>query len=86
MSFLLIIFFRTVDNIRKLLARKCEKTFVKKKIFAVLDLGKVKKYLCKLDAVATSIEVRQSQCTIFGPCLAANNGLYVRGTQGMLLT
>jgi hypothetical protein len=57
---LLIVFFRTVDSIRKLLARKCEKRFVKKKIFVVLDLGKAKKYLCKLDAVAKNIEVRQS--------------------------
>jgi len=57
---LLIVFFRTVDSICKLLARKCEKKFVKKMIFGVLDLGKVKKYLCKLDAAATKIiiEVR----------------------------
>ena len=58
MLVLLIVFFRTVASIRKLLTRKCEKSFVKNKIFMVLDLGKVKKYLCKLDRAATNIEVR----------------------------
>lgn len=51
-------------------------------MFVVLDLGKVKKYLRELDATATNIEVRQSQCATFCPRLAANNGLYVRGTHG----
>ena len=52
---------------------------MKKKIFVVLDLGKVKKYLCKLDTAAKNIEVRQSQRITFCPCLAANNGLSVKG-------
>ena len=65
--FLLIVFFRTVDSICKLLARKCEKRSVKRKIFVLLDLGKAKKYLYELDAAAKNIEVRQSNCpcTIF---------------------
>ena len=58
MFLLLNDFFRIVASIRKLLERKCEKKFVKKKIYMVLDMGKVKKYLCKLDAAATNIEVR----------------------------
>jgi hypothetical protein len=84
--FLLIVFLRTVKSIRKLLVRRCEKTSVKKMIFMVLNLGKVKKYLCKLDAVATKIEVRKSQCKTFCSLLAANNGLYGRGSQGVLST
>ena len=87
MLFLLIVFFRTVDSICKLLARKCEKRSVKRKIFVLLDLGKAKKYLFELDAAAKNIEVRlQLPMHKFYPRLAAKNGQYVRGTQGMLLT
>ena len=57
---IIIVYFRTVDSIRKLVARKCEKKFVKNKIFMVLDLGKVKRYLSKLDAVEKNIEVRRN--------------------------
>ena len=55
---LLNVFFRIVVSIRKLFARKCERKFLKKKLYMVLDMGKVKKYLSKLDTAATNIEVR----------------------------
>jgi len=68
--FFTFFFYRTVDIAHKLLARKCEKKYWKKRMFVILDLGKdIKDYLGKLDSVAADIQVRYTGF----PCLADDN-------------
>ena len=61
----LMVFFRTVDRVDKLLKRKREDNILKRQIFVLLDWGKVQKCSRKLDSVVEIIEVSHFDPFIF---------------------